>query len=313
MLNRVFRGRNDGFYVDVGAADPEMLSVTKMFYDRGWSGINIEPHPEFYQRLIAMRPNDINLNCGAGTRSGEAAFFELPVKEWSSFDPTVRARATTRGERTTKRTIPILPLNEILKRHLNNRTIDFLKIDVEGWEREVLSGINLQRHRPTVIVVEATCQGTQESNHSMWEDILTAAQYKSVYFDGVNRFYLPQEQDNLAKYFAVPPNAFDEFVLADTGSAMEQIKTLNKLLSESDADRAARYEQIQQLTVWLKDSEATRMAQLEKIQILETLLKETEADRTLQLENVRQLESHLAIRFSRSLSRPSNKRPGKPK
>src|SRR6267142_4363248 len=102
MLNRVFCGRNKGFYVDVGAADPITLSVTKWFYDLGWSGINIEPHPEFYQRLVAMRPKDVNLNCGAGARRGEAAFFELPVKEWSSFDPAVRERATTRGERIIK-------------------------------------------------------------------------------------------------------------------------------------------------------------------------------------------------------------------
>src|SRR5207253_7833886 len=122
---------------------------------------------------------------------GQADFFELPVKECSSFDPAVCERAAARGERAIQRTIPIVPLNEIIKRHLENRAIDFLKIDVEGWEREVLSGIDLQRYRPTVIVIEATCQGTPETNHSMWEDILTVADFKPVYFDGVNRFFLP--------------------------------------------------------------------------------------------------------------------------
>jgi FkbM family methyltransferase len=303
MLNRVFRGRENGFYVDVGAADPTTLSVTKWFYDLGWSGINIEPHPEFYQRLVEARPRDINLNCGAGARSSQMTFFELPVKEWSSFDPAVQARASIRGERTTKRTIPIVPLNEILKRHLETRTIDFLKIDVEGWERDVLRGIDLQRHRPTVILVEATSQGTPESNHLLWEDILTAAQFKPVYFDGLNKFYVPQEHEHLAKHFAVPPNPFDEFILADTmtlkereqhieelgtllkrseashASATEQINSLAKLLKESEADRAARGEQIGTLTIALKEVEADRAARGEQISTLTTALKESDADR----------------------------------
>ena len=65
----------NGFYVDVGANDPCVLSVTKTFYDIGWSGINIEPLKEEYDKLCSDRPRDINLNIGAGAENGSLEFF----------------------------------------------------------------------------------------------------------------------------------------------------------------------------------------------------------------------------------------------
>jgi FkbM family methyltransferase len=302
MLYRVFRGSNTGFYVDVGAADPVNLSVTKCFYDLGWSGINIEPHPELYKRLVAQRPRDTNLNCGAGDRRGEAVYFELPTMEWSSFDPAVRERAIARGEAVTERTIPVLSLHEILARHSRDRTINFLKIDVEGWELQVLKGLDLRRYRPIVIVIEATLQGTTEAAHSVWENILVTGDYQPVYFDGVNRFYLQCEKIYLKEHFSVPPNTFDEFVTADVKNLESNLATLTKLLKESEADRAARLEQINTLTKLLKESEADRAARLAQINTLTKLLKESEADRASCLEQINTLNKLLkgAEKTSRS-------------
>ncbi len=150
-----------GFYVDVGAGDPVELSVTKWFYDLGWSGINIEPNPTFYQRLVAERVRDVNLNCGAGALEGDAPYFQMSVNELSSFDSDSCVRARAEGMTVMPRTVAVLPLTSILDDHCGNRPIDFLKIDVEGWEREVLAGLDLRRYRPTVIVVEATIAETR--------------------------------------------------------------------------------------------------------------------------------------------------------
>ena len=60
MLARAFAGKTEGFYVDVGAMDPVDGSVTKYFYELGWSGINIEPDEEYYKRLVADRKRDCN-------------------------------------------------------------------------------------------------------------------------------------------------------------------------------------------------------------------------------------------------------------
>jgi FkbM family methyltransferase len=210
MLARVVGGRTDGFYVDVGAGDPVEMSVTKWFYDLGWSGINIEPNPVFHQKLVAERARDINLKCGAGAFDGEAQYFQLPANELSSFDPEIRAHAEAAGTPVVSMTAAVLRLTTILDRHADERPIDFLKIDVEGWEREVLTGLDLQRYRPTVIVVEATLPTTRVEAHSKWESLLSEADYSAVHFDGLSQFYLPNERMDLKVHFQLPPNVFDD-------------------------------------------------------------------------------------------------------
>jgi FkbM family methyltransferase len=211
MLARVFAERNTGFYVDVGAADPVNLSVTKWFYDLGWSGLNIEPNRHLFDRLTADRPRDINLDCGVGATVSEAQFFEPDVGELSSFDERVRDKAENSGVRGSTRTVAVMPLTDLLKLHCPSRDIDFLKIDVEGWESEVLKGLDLRQYRPVVILIEATVPQTSIESHMEWEPDVLGADYCFVYFDGVNRFYLANEHIDLKKHFATPPNVFDDF------------------------------------------------------------------------------------------------------
>src|SRR3954454_23330279 len=129
MLARIFAGRNTGFYVDVGAADPINLSVTKWFYDLGWSGLNIEPNKQLFDRLAADRPRDINLDCGVGANASEAQFFEPEVAELSSFDSRVQDTAHRTGVPGSTRTVAVAALTDLLNIHCRGRPIDFLKID----------------------------------------------------------------------------------------------------------------------------------------------------------------------------------------
>ena len=319
MLNRVFRDRTHGFYVDVGAADPVNLSVTKWFYDLGWTGINIEPHPEFFQKLEAERPRDINLNCGAGAINGEAVLREFAMKEWSSFCTTVDAKNPAASPVAT-RSMPVSTLDKILETHAPERQIDFLKIDVEGWETEVLQGINLRRHRPAIILVEAVDRDTHEVN-SDWEDKLFGSGYKLNYFDGLNKFYSPAEACDIERHFAVPPNVFDNFQLSIHVEQQEQIVALRWMVEHSDEDRESHLKQIHQLTDMIKATEADSAARLEQIHVLTNqihnirnqltesepdraveldgiirlsgLLQATEADRTLRLKEIQLLASKL--------------------
>ena len=79
MIWRALKHVAEGFYIDVGANDPTLYSVTRAFYDKGWHGINIEPVAEFFDRLKSERPRDINLQIGAGAEAGSFPFFEIPV------------------------------------------------------------------------------------------------------------------------------------------------------------------------------------------------------------------------------------------
>ena len=242
MLARVFAGRNTGFYVDVGAADPINLSVTKWFYDLGWSGLNIEPNRQLFDRLTADRPRDINLDCGVGAITAEAQFFEPNVGELSSFDSRAQDKAQSTGVPGSTRTVAVAPLTDLLKLHCPGRTIDFLKIDVEGWEAEVLKGLDLRQYRPIVILIEATIPQSQIESHMEWEPGVLGADYSFVYFDGVNRFYLANECADLKKHFVIPPNVFDEFetfelvrARADAEQRLEAMHELEQFIQERDA------------------------------------------------------------------------------
>jgi FkbM family methyltransferase len=204
ILARVFRGRNKGFYVDVGAGDPTHLSVTKWFYDQGWSGINLEPNSKLYERLVAARPRDCTLNIGASDAKGTLEFTETDYAELSTF-----LDAGETELRGAKRLVNVASLNDILEKHGKSRTIDFIKVDVEGWELQVLRGLNLRRYRPTIFVVEAVLPESQTPSHEGWEPVLTANGYSMVYFDGLNRFYLAEERSDLASMFTLPPGVFD--------------------------------------------------------------------------------------------------------
>src|SRR5262245_27094161 len=135
ILARVFKDRCPGFYVDVGAGDPVHLSVTKWLYDLGWNGINIEPNRALFQELIAQRLRDINLPIAAGAARGKLTFYEAEVGELSSFNA---AACKGVSKVKSKRIVQVHPLDDILHKYVPEREIDFLKIDVEGWEQEVL-------------------------------------------------------------------------------------------------------------------------------------------------------------------------------
>ena len=72
LLARLFGGRTTGFYVDIGAMDPVLDSVTKHFYDLGWHGINVEPVKELFDDLVMQRPRDVNVCAAISDQPGDA-------------------------------------------------------------------------------------------------------------------------------------------------------------------------------------------------------------------------------------------------
>ena len=97
ILWRVLRDVEHGFYVDVGAADPEELSVTRAFYDRGWSGINVEPLDQYFQRLVRDRPRDTNLKVAVGREAGVRTFHAIEGTGLSTLDAEIAARQQAAG------------------------------------------------------------------------------------------------------------------------------------------------------------------------------------------------------------------------
>jgi FkbM family methyltransferase len=225
-LERVFHGGERGFYVDVGAYDPVHCSMTKHFYDRGWRGINVEPSPASFARVSGARPRDVNVNAGVSDAPGELAFFDFPPEHagLSTFSREIAMRHRADGYTFTERKIPVRTLASICEEHVRG-PIDFMSIDVEGYEDHVLGGADFERFRPRVLVIEATEPKTTVASQGKWEHLLTAARYEFAAFDGLNRYYVPAElAGELAPLLARPMSHFDEHVRWEIHRELEELR-----------------------------------------------------------------------------------------
>jgi FkbM family methyltransferase len=211
ILWRLLAHVDSGFYIDLGAQHPIYDSVTHAFYERGWSGINVEPNQDFLDLLNLHRPRDTNLGWLIGSSVGTAKFFR--TMDGSGLSTGVLEFAKNLESQSTPMEIEskeVKPLSEICETYVKG-DIHFLKIDVEGMEREVILGANFQMFRPWIVVVEAFQPNSRIESHGEWEDLLINSDYEMVYADGLNRFYLAKEKSELKKGFEFPPNVFDNF------------------------------------------------------------------------------------------------------
>ena len=200
-----------GRYVDVGAADPVVDSVTAAFYQRGWRGVNIEPVPEYASALQAERPGDRTIACGIGRAEGTARFTVVAGTGLSTFDDRAAGLALERMGAVTEIEVPVHTLNDVLlSEGLSGAEIHFLKIDVEGLEADVIAGASLAEWRPWVLVVEATIPGSTVQAHGEWEQDVLDAGYTFCLFDGLNRFYAHQSHPELVPILSFPACTFDQ-------------------------------------------------------------------------------------------------------
>ena len=215
MLHRALGDVEAGFYIDVGAQDPDIDSVSKAFFDRGWRGIHIEPVPEYAERLREARPGDTIIEAAASNVVGTTALTVFPMTGLSTADPLVAKNHIDRGvdHRPEPLIVSTVTLAD-LAAELEACTVHWLKIDVEGHERAVLEGWDANRLRPWIIVVEATLPNDRAASYEDWEPILLKAGYQCVYNDGLNRFYLEPSREDLARAFLSPPNPFDNIRLS---------------------------------------------------------------------------------------------------
>jgi FkbM family methyltransferase len=213
VLSSVLDGVASGTYIDVGANHPIKNNVTALFYERGWHGITIEPNPEYIPLYAKLRPRDVHLNLGIASAGGTLTFYrvtDLPGSDdtygsggLSTFDPAVAEQQRRAGHTVSERMVPVTTLNKILEqRPLEEITI--LSIDVEGFEKQVLESIDLRKHRPLVIVVEACVPGTEVPSYEPWEGLPLQAGYAPAMSDGLNRYYVPRDRvDLLARFIHV--------------------------------------------------------------------------------------------------------------
>lgn len=171
-------------WIDVGANDPVHISVTKFFSVRGGSGVNIEPQMSCYERLCNDRPADINLNAGISNESGTLTLFG--TGEMATFDAADPAALGV--------SVPVMTLTSVCEQYPEiSACTHFLKIDVEGWERQCLEGMDFMRFRPWILCIESSVPGTDIPSYDVWEHIVLQNGYLPACTSGINRYYIATE------------------------------------------------------------------------------------------------------------------------
>ena len=186
LLNRYFKNKNKGFFCDVGAFHPKQYSNTYIFYQKGWRGINIDPRPGSKELFDKVRPNDINLELGIANQSGGELIYSLysnPV--YNSFSNESVEEAEKIGEIP----VEIKSLEFVFDTWLpKGETIDFISVDVEGFDLSVLQSNNWDRYSPEVVAVEFFGQSMQVFLDSEIYQYLTSLEY--LYFaNTINTYF----------------------------------------------------------------------------------------------------------------------------
>lgn len=234
ILSRALSKQHTGFYIDVGAWDPDLDSVTKHFYLNGWRGINIEPTDLYHARLVERRPTDINLKVAVGPNRGRAQFVQHGDSGLSGLVETTERLTTFNAISdfsTRQIEVDVIPLCEITAQYAPPN-VDFLKIDVEGGERGVIESAEWRAFRPRIIVVESVKPVTNEPAWYDWEGLLFDAGYNFGMFDGLNRYYYRAEEPELRNSISIPANILDHYVTAAYRHLEDRCKELASLIAK---------------------------------------------------------------------------------
>jgi FkbM family methyltransferase len=250
VLHRALLDVTPGRYVEVGACDPTDSSITRAFYDRGWSGIAIEPVTGLVESFRSQRPRDTVVQ--AAVTDADVGSVTLHVIEGtglSTLEPEIAERHRASGWSTTEETVPARRLDAILDEHLRPEDdIHFMVVDTEGSERAVLASVDLRRWRPWILVVEATAPNTTRPTHDQWEAHVLAAGYEFCLFDGLSRFYVAEEHaDRLRPQLSYPANVLDNYVSFSSHRRDQELAGAQAQLAQL---RAEHEDTLAQLTRW---------------------------------------------------------------
>lgn len=187
IIDYIFRLRKitKPSYLDLGANHPFSLNNTFLFYQRGAKGVNIDANPDLIKLFDQQRPDDINVNLGVGKENGKLDFYVFEYDALSTFSEIEAMKLQAIGQKLAATiSVPIKNVNDIVKEYCGGFYPDFVSIDVEGLDEEIIASMNLTSSKPKVIcleTVEYTPDGTGRKRTALIQQV-TDAGY-TVYAD----------------------------------------------------------------------------------------------------------------------------------
>ncbi len=240
ILWRALRVVAAGTYIDVGAHDPVVDSVSLAFYLAGWRGTHVEPTPLYAQRIREARPDEIVVEAAVSASPGPMRFFELSGLSTGRRD--IAEHHARAGHLAREILVPTVRLGELLK--LAPGDIHWLKIDVEGMEADVLRSWDDVEVRPWVLVIEATYPNSQEPTQHLWIDEVLKRGYEQVFFDGLSCYFLHKDKRELAPHFAAPANVFDAYTITTDHFSAADIRESLEIAEQAKAEALTHAEQL---------------------------------------------------------------------
>jgi len=182
IIDKLLKFKKKGFYIDIGANDPSVISNTKRFYNKGWRGINIEPNPLIFKKLQKNRSKDINLNIGISNHQDKLLFYIFDAHTLSTFSKKQARVYKLGGHKIVKKiSIKTFQLKQIFGKYLKKRKVDFMSVDTEGYDMLILKSNDWFRYKPTVICVESTIdKNSNNKGYSGIDFFLRSLGYKKI-------------------------------------------------------------------------------------------------------------------------------------
>ena len=176
-----------GFFVDVGCFHPSRLNNTFLMYQKGWRGINIDMNEISIKLFNLVRSEDININCAVSKKEEEISFYTKKELFMSA---------------SLKKSSDLKIIKKIQSRQLNNiinstkyksRQIDFLSVDCEGFDLEVIKTLNFDIYSPKLICIEIPNKNIEDLKEKETYQYIISKNYKMIFSNEMNSMFLKND------------------------------------------------------------------------------------------------------------------------
>ena len=194
LIINFYLPKKDGFYIDIGCFDPIFLNNTYLFYNNGWNGINIDANPKCIEKFNAVRKRDVNICTLVGNSNKTEKFYIFEPETLSTVSEKQKKLYIKVGYKLKEVIIiPCVSLSSLLKQKLSNNDIDFLSVDVEGNELDVLKSNDWKIYRPKFVIVEVTQHKPVIKNTKPFDKFLKKNSYTKFSETLINAIYISDE------------------------------------------------------------------------------------------------------------------------
>ena len=236
ILKRAFSGKKQGFFLDIGAQHTEIDSVSRHFILNGWNGILIEPVPAYAILLKEEYPHITVLQKYVGEK-GNREMYVVADTGLSTSDEMLAQAYKNLGLNISNEICEGMTLDEIFE-FIGEVDIDWMKIDAENSEVEILNSWKSENVKPTIVVLEVLDPLHKSQINNEISELMKSKGYVEVYFDGLNKFFLSKNHGEMKIHFDLPPNIFDNFCISKfttSGLARNEEKDFSNTLASEMA------------------------------------------------------------------------------